>query len=63
MYSGFTWDEIKDLDVMKNIDVLIDGEFEIANRDITLKWRGSPNQNVIDVQKSLADNNLVLHCN
>ena len=43
-------------------DVVIDGEFEIEGRDTNLKWRGSPNQNVIDVQKSLEQNKLVLYC-
>lgn len=39
--------------IFKYIDVLIDGEFDITHRDITLPLRGSPNQRVIDVQKSL----------
>ena len=39
--------------IFKFIDVLIDGEFDITHRDITLPLRGSPNQRVIDVQKSL----------
>lgn len=63
LYTGFSWDEVKNLDIVNTLDVLIDGEFDIDNRDVTLKWRGSPNQNVIDVQKTLSENNLVLHCN
>ena len=39
--------------IFKFIDVLIDGEFDITHRDITLPLRGSPNQRVIDIQKSL----------
>lgn len=63
LYTGFTWEEVKDLDIMNYLDVVIDGEFETANRDVTLKWRGSANQNVINVQKSLAENNLITYCN
>lgn len=32
-------------------DVLIDGKFQIENKDLTLKWRGSRNQRVVDVKK------------
>ena len=39
--------------VFKYIDVLVDGEFDITKRDITLPLRGSPNQRIIDVQASL----------
>lgn len=63
LYTGFTWDQVNGLDIMNYLDVVIDGEFETANRDVTLKWRGSPNQNVIDVQKSLAEKNMVIYCN
>ncbi len=47
--------------VLDHIDVLIDGEFIEEQRDLTLKWRGSSNQCVIDVQKSLKENNVVLY--
>ncbi len=62
LYTGYLWNEVKDLPIMKNLDVVIDGKFEIEGRDTNLKWRGSPNQNVIDVQKSLEQNKLVLYC-
>ncbi|MER2133035.1 MAG: 4Fe-4S cluster-binding domain-containing protein, partial [Carnobacterium inhibens] len=38
----------------------IDGRFELAKRDLTLSFRGSSNQKIIDVQQSLARNSLVL---
>lgn len=53
-------DDTKEL--LQYIDVLIDGKFELAHRDITLKFRGSPNQRVIDVKQSLQDNRVVLYC-
>ena len=40
----------------------IDIEFEIDKRDLTLKWRGSSNQRVIDVQESLKQGKIVLYC-
>jgi anaerobic ribonucleoside-triphosphate reductase activating protein len=43
------------------IDVLVDGEFIEGQKDLTLKWRGSKNQRVIDVQKSLKENKVVLY--
>lgn len=62
LYTGFTFENIKQLEVMRYIDVLVDGPYVEEKRDITLKWRGSSNQRVIDVQKSLEDNKIVLHC-
>lgn len=41
---------------------LVDGEYIDEQRDITLKWRGSSNQRVIDIKQSLAQNKLVLYC-
>jgi anaerobic ribonucleoside-triphosphate reductase activating protein len=45
---------------MKYIDVLVDGPYVEALRDITLPWRGSSNQRVIDVQASLKSDTVVL---
>ena len=50
---------------MKYVDVCVDGEFEIAKKDVRLMWKGSSNQRVIDVQASLKQENPavpVLHC-
>lgn len=49
-------------EIVKQCDVLVDGRYIEEQRDITLKWRGSKNQRVIDVQKSLQTNSVVLHC-
>lgn len=43
-------------------DVVIDGEYIDEQKDLTLKWRGSKNQRVIDVKQSLAQNKMVLYC-
>ena len=50
-------------EIISNVDVLIDGEYIDEQRDITLKWRGSSNQRVIDVKQSLTQNKVVLYCN
>lgn len=43
------------------IDVLVDGEFEEEKRNLMLKFRGSENQRIIDVQKSLKEKKIVLY--
>lgn len=53
LWTGYTWDEIKHLDLMKYIDVVVDGKFIEELKDLRLKFRGSSNQRIIDVQKSL----------
>ena len=59
MWSGFQFDkDLKDKEVMKYVDVLVDGRYIDEMHNPTLKWRGSTNQRVIDVQKSLKDKKL-----
>ena len=50
-------------EIISNVNVLVDGEYIDEQRDITLKWRGSSNQRVIDVKQSLTQNKVVLYCN
>lgn len=49
-------------DIVKQCNILVDGRYVDNLRDITLKWRGSSNQRVIDVQKSLQYDEPVLYC-
>lgn len=49
-------------DIVKSSNILVDGRYIDELRDTTLKWRGSSNQRVIDVQESLKQNKVVLHC-
>lgn len=63
-YTGWTWEQIM-LDPRKRgllayIDVLVDGRFDLKQRSLELKWRGSKNQRVIDVSESLFKNDVVL---
>ncbi|MBQ8131663.1 MAG: anaerobic ribonucleoside-triphosphate reductase activating protein [Bacilli bacterium] len=61
-WSGFLFDEyIKDKEIAKYLDVLVDGQFVDELRNPNLKWKGSANQRVIDVQKSLKQNKVVLY--
>ncbi len=69
-YSGFLFDkQIRDKmctmweetpELLKNVDILVDGKFEEENKDPRLFFRGSSNQRIIDVQESLATNQVVL---
>lgn len=52
LYTGFTYEEVKDLEVMQYVDVLVDGEYVEELADITYPWAGSTNQRVIDVKES-----------
>lgn len=53
LYTGDVWENVMHYPMMRYIDVLVDGEFMIEKRDVKLMWKGSSNQRVIDVQKSL----------
>ena len=50
-------------EIISNVDVLVDGKYIDEQKDLTLKWRGSSNQRVIDVKQSLTQNKIVLYCN
>lgn len=60
-YTGFLFEEVWNLPLMQYVDVLVDGRFEKALLDPKLFWKGSSNQRVIDVPKSLASGEVVLH--
>lgn len=74
LYTGYTWEQIMNSNrtpiepqnalrqaIILKVDILIDGRYEDDKRDITLKWRGSSNQRVIDVQKSLNEGEVILY--
>ena len=61
VWSGYLFDkDLKDKEVLKYIDVLVDGQFINNLHNPTLKWKGSANQRVIDVQKSLKNNKICI---
>ena len=49
-------------EIISNVDIVVDGEYIDEQKDLTLKWRGSKNQNCIDVKQSFAQNKMVLYC-
>lgn len=53
LYTGKTWEECLDYPLIHFVDVLVDGEYIQEQRDISLRFRGSKNQRLIDVPKSL----------
>lgn len=57
LWTGYTWEEIMKqpsmLKIISLVDVIVDGRFVEAERDLSLKYRGSRNQRVIDVYESL----------
>lgn len=53
LYTGYTYEDIKDLPVMEYIDILVDGKFIKELADIKLHWRGSSNQRIIDVKNKI----------
>jgi len=60
-WTGFLFDEyLKDKEIVKYLDVVVDGQFKDELRNPNLKWKGSANQRVIDVQKSLKKGEIVL---
>ena len=62
VWTGFNYNEIVNKDILNYIDVLIDGRYKDELHDFRLKWRGSSNQRVIDVKKSLKNNKIILYC-
>lgn len=77
IYTGYTWEDLINVkypldskwedkilreSIIELCDVLIDGEYIDEQRDVTLKWRGSKNQRVIDIKKSLKQGKVVLYC-
>lgn len=68
-YTGFTFETlinrynpsyIDNINFLKYIDVLVDGKFVFEERSIDLKFRGSRNQRIIDVEQSLNDDKIIL---
>ncbi|WP_414841310.1 anaerobic ribonucleoside-triphosphate reductase activating protein [Enterococcus saccharolyticus] len=58
-WSGYTFEELLQetedkLALLQQIDILVDGRFELSKRNLNLQFRGSSNQRIIDVPKSLA---------
>ena len=64
-YTGYKIEQLiknpKTLALLKNIDILVDGQFELALRDENLLFKGSSNQRLIDVKQTLAKGEVVMY--
>ncbi len=65
MYTGYTFEQLLKLgqdvqELLQYVDTIIDGKFELEQRTLTVPFRGSRNQRIIDVQASLASNTTVI---
>ena len=60
LYTGYRWEQIEELELIDTVDVLVDGRFEQALADTALRWRGSANQRLIDVQRTRAAHEIIL---
>ena len=60
LWSGFTYQYVKDLEIMNYIDVLVDGQFRLDEADPSLLYKGSKNQRVINIKKTKETGELVL---
>ena len=64
-WSGYTFEELlleseDKLALLQEIDILVDGRFELNKKDLKLQFRGSSNQRIIDVPKSLSQKQVVI---
>ena len=61
LYTGALWETVREMEIAKHLDILVDGEFECDKMNTTLRWKGSSNQRVIDVKKSLTKKEVILY--
>lgn len=61
LYTGFLWEEFKNEEAMRHVDVFLDGRFQKELLDNNLQWVGSSNQRVIDVKKTLKEDKIVTY--
>lgn len=60
-WTGQNFEDIKDKEFIKYVDILVDGRFILAQRNLKCKWKGSENQRVIDVQETLKQGKIILY--
>ena len=60
VWSGYKFENLKDKEVLKYVNVLVDGQYMDELHNPTLKWKGSSNQRVINVPESLKENKVIL---
>jgi anaerobic ribonucleoside-triphosphate reductase activating protein len=60
-YTGYLYEDIKDYDIMKYLDVLVDGPFVLEQRNLMLLFRGSENQRLINIPETRKYNEIILY--
>lgn len=60
VYTGYIYEDLKDLEIMNYIDVLVDGPFIESLKDISLVFKGSSNQRIIDIPNTLKTKQIIL---
>lgn len=60
IYTGYEYEEIKDLEILRYIDILVDGRFIFDQKDISLQFKGSRNQRIISVPETIKTGEIVL---
>lgn len=53
LWTGFTFEDVKDLEIMNYLDYVVDGQFIDELKDFRLKYRGSANQRIINVKEAI----------
>ena len=62
IWSGFNFDnDLKDKEIVNYADVIVDGRYDELKRNPMLKWKGSENQRVIDIKKTLKEHKTSLY--
>lgn len=59
IYTGYDWNSIKNKEIIKYCDVIVDGRFVEGLKSYNLKFKGSSNQNIIDVKKSIEKGSII----
>lgn len=68
LYTGYKYEQLlfegdfNAVQILKNCDVVVDGRYVEELRDVSLKWRGSKNQRVLDIKKCIETGHEVLYC-
>jgi len=62
LYTGYLYENIKHLEILNYVDILVDGPYIESLKNKNLQWRGSSNQRVIDVKQTKINNKIILHC-
>ena len=62
LWTGYTLEEFNEIQksILNHIDVIVDGKFMEEKRNLSLKFRGSTNQRVINVKETLKNNKIIL---